>query len=104
MVDFAELMENKEFTDKLDKIDSTDAILALFAEYGVNITEDELKESYEYYKAQKNGELDADDLDNVSGGAAWSKIWSGIKAIDSVYDYVEKKTGIFAKWNKYING
>ncbi len=104
MANIEELLKNKEFTDKLEQVDSTKAILSLFEEYGIEMTEEELKESFAYVQKQKNGELDTDDLENVSGGGSWSTFLKGTQIIDSVYDWVGKKTGIWNKWNRFING
>ena len=65
-----ELFENKEFAEAFATLDTDEAVIALFADNGVEMTEDELHAIVEYATATESDskELNADDLDNVSGG------------------------------------
>lgn len=71
----AELSENEEFSKKFEKAETPEAALAILAEYGVETTEEELRELV----AKKNeGELTADELEDVAGGVNWVKLAKGV--------------------------
>lgn len=59
------LAENEEFTEKLKQTESMEEAIKLFAEYGVEVTEEDLKN---LMAAVPEGELDEAALENVSGG------------------------------------
>ena len=60
----AELIENEEFNKKAEGAASTEALVALFAEYGVEVTEEEINDLV----ASAGAELDESSLEDVSGG------------------------------------
>lgn len=57
------LLEDADFSAKLETLSTAEEILAAFKEYGVDITAEELQAL-----AGSIGELDLDALDNVAGG------------------------------------
>ena len=68
MAEIKDLMENKEFTDKLAGLTTTDEFIQAFADNGVIVTEKDLDEVFA--TAQATGEeLNEEDLSNVSGGS-----------------------------------
>ena len=60
----AELIENEEFNKKAEGATSTEELVALFAEYGVEVTEEEISS----FAARAGAELDESNLEDVSGG------------------------------------
>ena len=61
-----ELMQNGEFTEKLEKAKDLDEVVAMIKEEGVEITIEELRAAIEQ---NDEGELDEDKLEAVSGGS-----------------------------------
>ena len=60
------LMKDPEWVKKLEAMETVDELAAMLQEQEIPVTADELCDAFE--KLQKGGELDAEDLDNVSGG------------------------------------
>ena len=58
------LLENEAFRAELEKLGSAEEILAAFKAKGVEVTAEDLQALVGGF-----GELDLDELDNVSGGA-----------------------------------
>ena len=72
-----ELMEDEEFLTKVAVAKTEDAIVAVMAEYGIQMTAAQVKEILAQDMGEnENGELSEDMLDNVSGGG---KIWDWVK-------------------------
>lgn len=70
-----ELENNQEFLEKLRTVSSSPEAIEVLAEYGVEMTEDELMEGFEKVESilvekgyMKDGELTESGLDLVSGG------------------------------------
>ena len=61
-----ELMKNPEFLKKMEQAETPEEVSTLLQSYGVQVTPEEVKAII----AQPEGELDVNDLDNVSGGSA----------------------------------
>lgn len=76
---FQELIENEEFCAKLHAVDSIEKAQTLLSEYGVEITVEELQQEMENAKMimkekgmiSEGGELSAEMLEMVTGGANW---------------------------------
>lgn len=62
------LFGNEEFVAKFNALTSPEDIKALFGSYGVDLSDEELKSMIDEAVGQNEGELSADDLDNVNGG------------------------------------
>jgi len=60
-----ELSNNEEFIERLCKVENTDEAISLFAEFGVEVTEQEINDLRDSFTA---GELNEDELDDVAGG------------------------------------
>ena len=65
-----ELLSNEELIAKIQAAETPEEIPALLAEMGVEISAEEFLDAYNQAapEASGDGELDADDLDVVSGG------------------------------------
>lgn len=79
-----ELMENQEFAAKVRSAKTAEEMVKIFAEYNVQITEDELREQCEQTVAilREQGYMDGDELTEsglelVSGGADGFGMWAG---------------------------
>lgn len=60
-----ELSKNEEFLGKLTKVENVEDAKALFAEYGVEVTDQEIIDLKDSFSAT---ELNEEDLDKVAGG------------------------------------
>jgi predicted ribosomally synthesized peptide with nif11-like leader len=60
-----ELMQNAEFTEKLEKAKDLDEVMTMIKEQGVEITKEELAAAMEQLN---EGELDENSLEDVAGG------------------------------------
>ena len=69
MAQIKDLMENKEFSEKLALTETTEEVIAVFAEYGVTVSEADLEAALASAKTTGN-ELDEAALENVAGGMA----------------------------------
>lgn len=67
MAEIKDLMENKEFSEKLALTETTEEVIAVFSEYGVTVTEADLEAALASVKTTGN-ELDEAALENVAGG------------------------------------
>lgn len=69
--DASALLEKEEFLGKLNTVESDEECQKLFAEYGVELSIEDIqlmvKESAK--ASNEKGELSADELENVSGGS-----------------------------------
>lgn len=73
------LMQNEEFTKKLESAQNLDEVLAMVKEQGVEITKEEVEAAL---KKLDEGELDENSLEDVAGGiAGWIMIGGGIRAL-----------------------
>lgn len=66
--------ENQEVLSKLKNADSPQEVESILTSSGVNITAEEIEEALEYAFAnkEKTDEVSEEDLENVSGGFAFS--------------------------------
>ena len=78
------LMNNEEFKAKLSAAENTAEMAEVFASYGVEVSEEELKEAMAPVAAGEGGELSEDALDMVSGGGFWD--W-----LKALYDWLCKR-------------
>ena len=76
MAEIKDLMENKEFSEKLALTETTDEVIAVFADYGVTVTEADLEAALASVKTTGN-ELDEAALENVAGGV-YGAVISGL--------------------------
>lgn len=65
-MEFENLMQDREFCEKLENAENDDVIIQLFAEKGIDVTKEQLAEAREM--ASHGDELDEEMLDKVSGG------------------------------------
>ncbi len=100
MTNGAELMQDEEFMNKFLATQSAEEAVKLFAENGVEITAEELTAAINAAAEQKEGELEAEELDNVAGGISWVTV--GLIAYGG-YKLVEK-TGSLQWWNDRLTG
>ena len=83
---FEELLTNEEFSNQVAAAKDAQEVVALFADKGIEMPADLAQELFER-PADLNGELSADDLDNVAGGG-----WIGAAIGSSAaYLYYRKK-------------
>lgn len=61
-----DLLKNSEFLGKMKQAETPEEVSALLQSYGVQVTPEKVKAII----AQPEGELDVNDLDDVSGGSA----------------------------------
>lgn len=77
------LLEKEEFLGKLSKVENDEACQKLFAEYGVDLSVEDIrlmvKESAN--ASSENGELSAEQLENVSGGSVFGCFLIGTAAV-----------------------
>ena len=70
---------NQEFAKALETAKNVEDLVRIFAEYGVETTEKELRE---LGASDKEGELSAEDLEDVAGGAVnWRRILRSVRDI-----------------------
>ena len=62
------LFGTEEFVEKFNALEAVEDIKTLFGSYGVELSDEELKVLIDEAVGQKDGELNPDELDNVSGG------------------------------------
>lgn len=79
----AGVMNNAEAKARLEKTANFDEAVAILKEYGVEITAEELKSCA---MGETDGELSAESLDQVAGGAKWwnnfwSHVWSAVNGL-----------------------
>lgn len=66
------VVNSEEFIKKLTDTESMEQAIALYAEYGISITPEELAGAIHHMTdGEEKNELSAEDLDNVAGGARW---------------------------------
>lgn len=64
-MEFENLMQDREFCEKLENAENDDVIIQLFAEKGFSVTKEQIEEAR---AATQQEELDEESLDGVSGG------------------------------------
>ena len=64
-----ELYENEEFIAKMKQADTSEDVKNVFAEYGVELSVEDIEEIYNECVNAENGELGEENLDQVSGGS-----------------------------------
>lgn len=73
-----ELMKNPEFLKKMEQAETPEEVSTLLQSYGVQVTPEEV----EAIIAQPEGELDVNDLDDVSGGSAFGiGVLAGVRVL-----------------------
>ena len=93
MAEIKDLMENKEFSEKLALTETTEEVIAVFAEYGVTVTEADLDAALASVKATGN-ELEEAALENVAGGV-YGAVISGLILLGD-------KLGTWKWWRKKL--
>lgn len=68
-VKLSALLGNEEFANVLIEKETPAEVVALFAENGMTITEEEVTKLHEMLTKSASGELNEDDLENVAGGS-----------------------------------
>ena len=83
------LMNNEEFKAKLSAAENTAEMAEVFASYGVEVSEEELKEAMASVTAGEGGELSEDALDMVAGGGIldWLK-----RLIEAIFNWQIEST------------
>ena len=104
------LLNNEEFAAKLANTETAE-MKALFAAYGVELTDEEVLEFVQTAVEADNGEvpLNEDDLENVTGGSA---VGLALKALGWTWKFAVKTygspekavQGIISYWKKKILG
>ncbi len=96
---FAEIMENEEANAKLDNAGSIENMISIMAEYGLDLTREDVDEM------MNNGtsdELDEESLEDVAGGArSWKRAWNTVKrGAKKVYnEFVDSVNGLVDGYN-----
>lgn len=81
-----EIFENEQFKAAAEEITTAGELQALFAEYGLELTLDEINELCAVAALRMNsGELNETELEDVSGGAS-----SALRAVGSVIKWLIK--------------
>lgn len=98
MADLKELMQSEEFMNKFMETQSAEEAAQLFVDNGVETTPEELVAALDAAAEQKEGELDANELDNVSGGLITECLvaYGGYQLV--------KRTGSLKWWADRITG
>ena len=104
------LLNNEEFAAKLASTDTAE-MKALFAAYGVEMTDEEVLEFVQTAVEADNGQipLNEDDLENVTGGSLVSMAlkalgWTWKFAVKTYGSEEEAAKGIISYWKKKILG
>ncbi len=96
------LLQDEAFLDKMQDATSIEDLVKLFAENGVEITAEEVRDLAVQARSYAHGadELDADALDSVAGGFSLR-----IPNIGKIFDKLGKKlgSGLFNYWDNLIN-
>ena len=94
-----ELAQDTEWMQKLSAAESTEEAAELFAQKGVEVTAQELDQ---LVAQMDNKELNAEDLDNVAGGAFPILLGVGVMVAASVVAYggAFAMSKFTASWNK----
>ena len=82
---FEELLTNEEFNQQVAAAKDAKEVVALFADKGIEVSEEMAQELFEQPEA--SAELSADDLDDVAGGG----IWCAAIGASAAYIYYRKK-------------
>ena len=93
MATIKDLMENKEFSEKLAMTETTEEVIKVFADYGVTVTEEELNAALASAKSE-GSELGEAELSNVSGGV-YGAVITGLIALGD-------KLGTWKWWRKKL--
>jgi hypothetical protein len=79
-----DLVQNEEFTSKLENAKTDEQILNLLSQYEIEMTMEELADAknagrklLEEQKIQTDGELSEETLEQVAGGIRWSRFLVG---------------------------
>ncbi len=82
--EFNALMENEQFVKEMLSAENSEQVQKLYADNGVELTMEEVQEIGKILNTlDSDGELDADSLDNVSGGSL-ALGWAIAKAVIAV--------------------
>ena len=101
------MVSNKEFMARAAQVQSTQEIVDLLAEYGVNVTEEQLIEAVEAAEAEfgESMELDEEALETVAGGR-YSSSYRSSRSTNSFQNWANAamtKAGK-AVWNFFFGG
>ncbi len=66
------LLGNETFLKELSTKETPVEVMALFADNGVTLTEEEVLKMRDIITKSASGELNEDDLENVAGGSAFT--------------------------------
>ena len=73
-----ELMQNEEFTAKLEKAKDLDEVLAMLKEQGIELSKENLETAV---RQLDESELDESSLEAVAGGSVFSSVIAGARAL-----------------------
>lgn len=105
-----DIINNEEFIAKMEKTEAED-MKSLFAEYGVELTDEEVLEFVKEAVEEEHGDipLNEDDLENVAGGVA---VGLALKALGWTWKFAVRTygspeaaaRGIISYWSKKFRG
>ena len=75
------LMDQSDFSNAVALAESTADFIEMFRQNGIEVTEAELNEIFSLVTIGDGGELQEDDLEDISGGGFLSSLWARIRAI-----------------------
>ena len=87
-----ELMQNAEFTEKLETAKDLDEVMAMINEQGVEITKEELAAAMEQLN---ESELDENSLESVAGGMSAAR--AVIKGVIFLVSWLRKHPEVLPK-------
>lgn len=95
-----EIINNEEFITKMEKTEAEN-MKALFTEYGVELTDEEVLEFVKEAVEEEHGDipLNEDDLENVAGGVA---VGLALKALGWTWSFAVRTYGSSEKAAKGI--
>ena len=96
MTEIKTLMENKEFSEKIALTETTEEVIAVFAEYGVTVTAEDLDAALAAAKVGGD-EISENDLDNVAGGVVASCV-----ALGGLLVTIGDKLGTWKWWRNKL--
>lgn len=73
-----ELMQDEEFTAKLEKAKDLDEVLAMLKEQGIELSKENLETAV---RQLDESELDESSLEAVAGGSVFSSVIAGARAL-----------------------
>lgn len=76
-MDFDRLIQDEEFTVAIEKASGPEEIAKLLQSKGIEVSSEDVKEAL----SSESGEMSEEELEIVSGGGLFSRIWSLIGAL-----------------------